>query len=381
MKTKRFRSHLLMAVSAGFASALLMTLPGCRKSEMSQPSAAQNGSLAKQGDKIKAKKNFEEIRLVANTNTYGAARVDPLLINAWGLAWNPTGIAWISAADAGVSVVYNSDGGQVRPAVNIPSPTGPAGGHPTGQVFSGSTTDFLLPAPNGQPARFIFAEEDGVISAWNGAAGNNAVLIVNNASTAVYTGLAIGTYNNANYLYAANFKTGHIDVFDKMWNTVSMPFTDASLPSGYAPFNVQNIDGSLYVMYAKVAADGEEEAGDGLGFVDIYTTGGTLVKRFVSGGQLNAPWGITRAPSGFFDDGTGLILVGNFGNGRINAYKSDGSFFGELWLHDAPIEIEGLWAISATPATATSIAPNRVYFTAGPNDESDGLFGYIQRKE
>jgi uncharacterized protein (TIGR03118 family) len=337
---------------------------------------------------VMQKKNFIQVNLVANTSSFGASRVDPLLQNAWGLAFTSNGFAWISANGAGLSTVYTGEGAQVRPPVTIPSATGPTGGTPTGVVFNASSTDFLLPAPNNQAARFIFASEDGIISAWNGAAGNNAVVVKDNSATSSYKGLALATSNGASYLYATDFRTAKIDVFDKDFNAVSMSFTDPDLPSGFAPFNVSNIDGMLYVTYAKVGPDGDDVAGMGNGYVDIYTTGGSFVKRLVSGGQLNSPWGIAKAPSTFFGDDNdgdqGIILVGNFGNGHINAYHSNGKFMGELALHPTPMHpkeplvIEGLWALSFAPATATSIDPNRLYFTAGPNDESDGLYGYIQ---
>jgi uncharacterized protein (TIGR03118 family) len=336
------------------------------------------------------KKNFTQVNLVANNSTYGASRVDPLLQNAWGLAFTPNGFAWISANGASVSTIYTGEGAQVRPAVTIPSATGSTGGTPTGVVFSGSSTDFLLPAPNNQAARFIFAGEDGVLSAWNGAAGNNAVVVKDNSAIASYKSLALATNNGANYLYAANFSTAKIDVFDKDYNAVSMPFRDPQIPSGFAPFNVQNIDGMLYITYAKVGPDGDDVAGMGNGYVDIYNTDGSLVKRLVSAGQLNSPWGIAKAPAGFFGDeqdgdSQDIILIGNFGNGHINAYHSNGKFIGELAQHPTtmqpqkPLVIDGLWAISFAPVTATAIDPNRLYFTAGPNDEGDGLYGYIQR--
>ena len=366
---------------------------GCQKTfdrQMNQQqleNAMNSNSISKRP--VMEKKNFTQTNLVANTSTYGASRVDPLLKNAWGLAFSPTGIAWISANGANVSDVYNGEGGQVRPAVTIPSATGPTGGTPTGVVFSGSSTDFLLPAPNNQAARFIFAGEDGVISAWNGAAGNSAVVVKDNSATASYKGLALATNNGVNYLYAANFSTAKIDVFDKNYNPVSMPFSDPQIPSDFAPFNVQNVDGMLYVTYAKVGPDGDDVAGMGNGYVDIYTTGGSFVQRLVSGGQLNSPWGIAKAPSTFFggdnDDDQSIILIGNFGNGHINAYHSNGKFMGELAQHptpmhpQVPVVIDGLWAISFAPVTATAIDPNRLYFTAGPNDEDDGLYGYIKR--
>lgn len=335
---------------------------------------------------LKQKKNFVQTNLVANTSAYNASRVDPLLQNAWGLAFTPNGFAWISAQEAHVSTIYTGEGAQVRPAVTVPTSGGATGGDPTGVVFNGSSTDFLLPAPNNQAARFIFAGEDGIISAWNGAAGNSAVVVKDNSATASYKGLALASSGGASFLYASNFAAGRIDVFDKNFNPVSMPFSDPSIPWGYAPFNIQKVDMVLYVTYAKVGADGDDEPGMGNGYVDIFNTDGSLVKRFISNGQLNSPWGIAKAPATFFgdnedDDSQGALLIGNFGNGRINAYKSDGKFIGELALHKAPLVIDGLWAITFAPVTATSIDPNRLYFTAGPNDETDGLYGYIVKGE
>ena len=388
-KTKLFiRIAMVLSVTYLFVS-------GCQKTfdRQMNPQQLENAmsSNAMSRKPVMEKKNFSQTNLVANKASYGASRVDPLLLNAWGLAFSPNGFAWISANGAGLSTIYTGEGAQVRPPVTIPSATGSTGGIPTGVVFSGSNTDFLLPAPNNQAARFIFSGEDGIISAWNGTAGNNAVVVKDNSSSASYKGLAIATNNGASYLYAPNFRTGKIDVFDKNYNAVSMPFTDPQIPSGFAPFNVQNIDGMLYVTYAKVGADGDDEAGMGNGYVDIYNTDGSFVQRFVSGGQLNSPWGIAKAPATFFGDENdgdqSIILIGNFGNGHINAYHSNGKFMGELAQHptpmhpQVPIVIDGLWAISFAPATATSIDPDRLYFTAGPNDEQDGLYGYIQKGE
>lgn len=336
-----------------------------------------NGLSANKSKVPQLLKDFTQVNLVGNNDEYNPARVDPLLVNGWGLAFSPTGIAWISAQGTGVSTVYNSEGAQVLPAVSIPSPGGATGGNPTGVVFNG-TTGFKL--PNGNPARFIFDGVDGVISGWNGGAA--AIKVIDNSSTSAYTGLAIATDGGNSFLYAANFRAGKIDVFDKDWAAVNnKPFVDPNLPSGYAPFNIQAVGQQLYVMYAKVdPAKGEEEKGPGLGYVDIYNTDGSFVKRFVSNGQLNAPWGVAWAPAGFFgtdENAQPAILIGNFGDGHINAYGPDGNFLGQLRAHGNPIVIEGLWAISFPPATATSINPNRLYFAAGPDDEKDGLFGYI----
>jgi uncharacterized protein (TIGR03118 family) len=385
MKSFQFNPSLF-AKSIAIILVAAAIVSGCQKNPANSKQDRLSADAAAL-KKVKSKKNFTQVNLVASSAEYSPGRIDPLLLNAWGLSWSTTGVAWVAAQAGHVSTVYSSEGLQVRPAVNIPSPGGPTGGNPTGTVFNGGA-GFILPAPNSQPARFLFVGVDGVLSGWNGAAGNNAVLIKNNAATAAYTGLAIATSNGATYLYAADFGAGKIAVFDHAFNTVAMSFTDPNLPAGYSPFNIQNVGDKLYVMYAKVGSNGRDEAGMGNGYVSIFNNDGSFVKRFVSGGQLNAPWGIAQAPTGFFeDDGDELetsdhtvLLVGNFGNGHINAYRNDGKFMGELALHKAPLVIKGLWALSFPPATATTIDPNRLYFTAGPDEESQGIFGYIQKK-
>jgi uncharacterized protein (TIGR03118 family) len=342
----------------------------------------------------KALKDFNQVNLVANNNKYSAAHIDPVLLNAWGLAFSGGGTAWVSAQAGHVSTVYDKEGVTGRPPVNIPSPGGATGGNPTGVVFSSSATDFML--SNGQAARFIFVGLDGILSAWSGAAGNNALLIKNNSATSVYTGLTLAANGGANFLYAADFKAGKIAVWDKNFAPVTMAFKDPHLPSGYSPFNIQVVGSWLYVMYAKVGPEGDEQKGLGNGYVSIFTTAGSFVKRFASKGTLNAPWGIASASAAFFADTDGdkddevskymksnnntpqtLILVGNFGDGRINAYTTEGDFVGQLRAHGHTMVIDGLWALSFPPATATTIDPNRLYFTAGPDEEADGLFGYI----
>jgi uncharacterized protein (TIGR03118 family) len=176
-----------------------------------------------------------------------------------------------------------------------------------------------------------------------------------------------------------NFSKGKIDVFDGHFNRVKdMPFRDPNLPKGYAPFNIRNIDGKLYVTYALQTADKvDDSAGVGHGFVDIFKPDGTMIKRFASHGKLNSPWGIVKAKPDFIDDGGGKILVGNFGDGRINVYDHDGNFLGQLMKDGNPIEIDGLWALDND---IEGISPRQLYFTAGPNDETDGLFGYLIKK-
>jgi uncharacterized protein (TIGR03118 family) len=366
----------------GWVIVCVLCAAGCQKNPFPKPHALNA--------------NYEQVNLVGDDDQYNPLRVDPNLKNAWGQAFAPSGPDWVNAQSTGLSFIFNTQGGDIRPPVAIPSPTSDAGGgHPTGIVFNGSSS-FRL--PNGNPARFIFVGDDGVISGWNG--GNVAIRTKDNSGTASYTGLAIAADGADSFIYAANFLSGHIEVYDTGWTEISgKPFTDYSLPSGYAPFNIQNIGGNLFVTYAKVSDEpGEEETGPGLGFVDVYYPNGRLIKRFASGGKLNAPWGVASAPKTFWADQKWdgeeedngkiiekkhdpkvVILIGNFGDGHINAYDEDGDFMGQLRSNGKTIEIEGLWSISFAPATATTIDPNWLFFAAGPGDEEHGLFGYIKR--
>lgn len=323
---------------------------------------------------------FNQVNLVANNASYSAGRVDTLLQNGWGIAISPGGNIWMSAEASGYTTVYGKEGNQLLPDITIPSPTKPNGGQPTGQIYN-ETTDFVL--PDGMKANFIFAGADGVISGWNGGNLKSAIRMVNNSATASYFGIASGSVMGVNYIYLANFKAGTIDVFDKAFAKTGILFTDPSLPAGYSPFNIQKIGSQLFVAYAKVGGYGSEVHAAGMGIVDIFNFDGSFVKRFVSNGELNAPWGIAKVPANFYGaDSTGLsatILIGNFGDGHINAYTSTGTFVGAIQSKGQPLVIDGLWTLTFAPATATAIDPTRLYFSAGPKGEKDGLFGYIKK--
>jgi uncharacterized protein (TIGR03118 family) len=315
--------------------------------------------------------HYQQTNLVSDIP--GLAPVtDPNLVNPWGLTSSATSPWWVADNGTGVSTLYNGAGQKLSLVVTVPPPVGGVPpSSPTGIVFNGSS-DFGA-------ARFIFVTEDGTISGWSG--GTVAVLKFTSPVKAVYKGATIGRSNGANFLYVANFFNGSVDVFDKDYVPVTLPsgaFKDSQIPSGFAPFNVQNIGGKIFVAYAKQDEDKVDEvAGPGLGFVDVYNPNGTLVLHLKSGRWLNAPWGLALAPGGFGKD-SGRLLVGQFGSGEIATYDLDhGNFHGLLrGIHGQPISIEGLWALAfgnnagAGPATT-------LYFTAGIDDEEHGLFGTI----
>jgi uncharacterized protein (TIGR03118 family) len=317
-----------------------------------------------------------------------ADQTDPNLVNPWGISMSSTSPFWISNNHTGVAAVYNGQG-QPTPAasplvVRIPTPTGDAQpAAPTGQVFN-DTAGFNV---SGQPAAFIFATEDGTISGWSPSASptNSIVLVDNSTLGAVYKGLAVADANNGPMLYAANFQAGTVDVFDANLTPVisTGAFTDTSLPSGFAPFNIQRIGRKLYVTYAmQDQAKHDDVAGVGNGFIDIFDFNGNLLGRLVSNGALNSPWGLAMAP-GNFGDFSNALLVGNFGDGKINAFDPcSGEYLGSLDDGSgAALTISGLWALSFGNGRGAGDA-NTLYFTAGIAGpgvvEDHGLFGSIQ---
>jgi len=308
---------------------------------------------------------------------------DPHLKGAWGISESSSSPFWISDAGSGFSTLYTSDGSVIPLVVTIPpsKTTGVTGtGTPTGTVYNG-TTGFAI--ATGEAASFIFDTLDGTVSGWNHTvnAAQAQVMVDNSASGAAYTGLAIGTSGSNTYLYAANLGKGTIDVFDSNYKPVTLTnaFQDGNLPAGYAPFNIQNLAGNLYVAYALVSK-GFAAAGAGNGYVDVYSTAGVLMNRLISGKQLNAPWGLAIAPTGF-GDYAGDLLVGNFGDGTINVFDSTGSYKATLNNADGtPIVIPNLWALQAGNGGSGGDA-NAVYFTAGipgPDNGTHGLLGRLQ---
>jgi uncharacterized protein (TIGR03118 family) len=305
-----------------------------------------------------------------------AAGTDANLVNGWGIVASPTSPWWVSNNGTSTSTLYNgTTGAKLGLTVTVP-------GAPTGIVFNGSAADFKVSVGSAAPAasRFIFATDDGQIAGWNGQ--GTAAISAATTPDAIYLGLAIGSTGGANDLYAANFPAARVDVFNGTFAaaTLAGDFTDPGLPAGYAPFGIQNIGGEIFVAYAKQNADGDEELhGEGLGIVSVFGTDGTFHGRVATGGELNAPWGLARAPS-TFGKFSGDLLVGNFGDGRIHAYRWDGSGWeahGVIkGVDHRPISIEGLWGIGFGNGTGSG-PTNTLFFAAGPDDETHGLFGSI----
>ncbi len=326
------------------------------------------GSLAGSG-------NSYTVHALVSDVSGAADQTDPLLVNGWGLAALPTSPWWVNDNGTDYSTLYKADGTKVPLNVVVP-------GAPTGMVAN-TGSDFVV-SENGKsgPALFIFSTEGGQILGWNpNVALNHAVLAKDNSGNrSIFKGLAIAD----DKIYATDFHHADIHVFSGNWHRVEMPgaFVDPDLPAGYAPFGIQAVGDMIVVTYARQGgARTDEKAGPGRGFVDAYDTSGHLLRRLVSHTGLNAPWGVAWAPADF-GHFSGDLLIGNFGDGTIQAYAptASGTFQHVGQLRDGsgnPIVIDGLWAIEFGLGSANNGPTNTLFFTAGPDDESHGLFGSI----
>ena len=319
---------------------------------------------------------FQQTNLISDIP--GVARItDPNLKNPWGQAFDPLS-DWFSDNNGNVSTFYTGGVNGSIPS-KVPLTVSIPGGAPTG-IVNNTTSGFVVNNAKGSaPADFIFDSESGVLSAWSGAVSGAAAQSEFTDNRAVYKGLAIASTGGNTFLYAADFSEGTVDVFNDQFQKVSMPgaFHDSQIPSGFAPFNIQELNGDLYVTYAKQDPNKQNNvAGAGLGFVDVYDNSGNLLTRLISGGDLNAPWGLAIAPAGWGDFG-GDLIVGNFGDGAIDVYDPNtGAELGPLTNTDGnPIVINGLWGLRF--GNGTFGTPNDLVFSAGIGDESHGLVGEI----
>jgi uncharacterized protein (TIGR03118 family) len=302
-----------------------------------------------------------------------AQHVDPNLVNPWGMSVSPGGTIWVSDNGTGVATLYHQDGTAVSLVVTIPTAARNRDvGNPTGQVFNG--TNFFQVTKNGTsaPARFIFVSEDGSISGWNPTVDpTNAIIAVDNGTNlgvdhAVYKSATLGVANSHNFLYVSNFHTGQVETYDENFHQVTPNgFVDPNLPAGYAPFGIRNFNGEIFVTYAKQDhAKHDDVRGPGFGFVNVFDTSGNFLRRLVSNGNLNAPWGLAEVDN--------ELWVGNFGDGLINVYDptTPETFIETLMRADGtPLQFDGLWDLLPQAGG--------VFFTAGIADEAHGLFGII----
>jgi uncharacterized protein (TIGR03118 family) len=340
--------------------------------------------------------HYTQTNLVSDQS--GAAVLDANLKNPWGLSRSSTSPWWVANNGTGTSTLYNgSTGAPAALIVTVPPISGSGDGVPTGTVFNFTSGFELTP---GNPARFLFVTEDGTISGWNPAVDPTHAVIKARNRDAVYKGAAIALRNGAPYLYVANFAGRRIDVFDSRFHRVTLAgaadaedrrlgdedishggprFQDERVPRGFAPFNVQNVGGRLFVTFAKRdPATNDDVKGAGLGYVDVFSAGGRLLQRFEHGDWMNAPWGVALAP-GDFGAFSHNVLVGQFGSGEIAAFDAvSGEFLGRMReaTTQATLKIDGLWALSFGNGAAAGPL-NSLFFTAGLDEEAHGLFGSL----
>lgn len=368
MSSRLLRTRSLAAGVLAIAAPAAITLAAVIPSGSALASGAHN--------------EFVQTNLISNRTDQGAQLVDSHLQNPWGLAMSPTSPLWVANNGTSTATLYriSTGGTSVQPGPF----TVTVADDPTGQVFN-PTSDFVVTTKAGSgPGLFIFSSEAGQIIAWNPVAdpvvsGASTATEEFSSPTAVYKGLAIASTKHGNFLYATNFHDGTVDVFDTHFHHVFLPghFRDRFLPRGYAPFGIREINGLLYVTYAlQDAARHDDVPGQGHGFIDVFTNQGFLLERLVSRGALNSPWGLEVAPQGFGPFG-GRLLVGNFGDGLIHAYgRFTGIPLGALRdKHHHPIQIDDLWAL--TFGTTATGGTGTLLFSAGINDEQDGLVGAI----
>jgi len=326
-------------------------------------------------------RGYKQINLVADVSGQ-TPHTDTNLVNPWGLVIGPKGNLVVADNHSGLVTFYGPDGSPVGMPVQVDD-------DPTGVAINHSSEAFRITAgASSHPAWLVFATESGKILAWNPNVNpSNAVVVADNSSSnAVYKGIALARTRAGARLYAADFHNAKVDVFDGSFHRIGS-FTDPNLDNGFAPFNVENIGGWLFVTFAKQLGpdNKDDQAGPGNGFVDIFRADGHLARRFASHGALDSPWGLAVAPRSF-GKFRGALLVGNFGDGRINAYNlRTGAFLGPLAdLQGTPIVIEGLWALRFGRESDSGHGDeddeepnNALYFTSGPGGESHGLLGVI----
>lgn len=311
----------------------------------------------------------------------GAEVLDPLLVNPWGLAISPTGgAAWVANNGTGVATLYTGAMDSADPVIKAMLEVTILGGAPTGTVFN-PFDDFVIGsgASSGR-AVFLFASESGLITGWSPSVLPESTVPAFRRDGAVFKGLALANTPSGPLLFATDFHHGEIVVLDGSFDQVTLPggFSDPAIPAGFAPFGIKTLGGLIYVTYAKQDGTAEDDvAGRGNGFVNVFDTAGNLVRRLAAGDPLNSPWGIALAPADF-GDASGALLIGNVGDGRINAFDPvSGEFLGALRSDRGQrVEIDGLRALEFGNGVTIG-SRQTLFFTAGIADGAHGLFGAL----
>ncbi|CAB3790053.1 TIGR03118 family protein [Pararobbsia alpina] len=346
-------------------------------------SAALASLVACGGSDSNNMQSFTATTLVSD-GAVAAPHTDVNLKNAWGVAFNPQGFVWVADNATSVATLYDGNGVPQSLIVSIPNgSSGPA--NPTGIVFNGTTEFTISQGGKSGVAAFIFSGEGGTITAWSPTVSPTAAIVMfdDGSGGAVYKGLALASNGGANFLYATDFHNNKVDVFDTNFAKVVVPgkFQDPNLPAGFAPFGIQAIGAKLFVTYAQQDPAAHDNLdGAGLGFVDVFDPAGNLLQRFASAGPLNAPWGVAQAPANF-GQFSGDVLVGNFGDGAINAFDpASGKSLGTVMLSNGTAFVQGgLWGIAFGNGLDNQPV-NTLFFAAGPNDEVNGTYGRIDVK-
>jgi uncharacterized protein (TIGR03118 family) len=328
---------------------------------------------------------FYSVHGLVSDGAKPADHVDASLRNSWGIAFNPLGAVWVADNKTNTATLYDGTGTKTSlgPFAEVHLPSGPNGAAaPTGIAFNASSDFAITQGGTTAPAAFIFAGENGTIMGWSPTIdlGNAFVAFDDRNGGAIYKGLAIAQNGQASFLYATDFHNAKIDVFDKTFTRVTLSgmFKDPGIPQGFAPFGIKNILGNLYVTFAKQdASRADNVSGAGLGFVDVFDANGNLIRRIATHDHLNAPWGLALAPADF-GQFSNRLLVGNFGDGTIDSFDAaTGAFRGQLRATNGSVlKIENLWGLSFGNGLLAQ-PTNSLFFTSGPNNEQDGLYGRI----
>ena len=394
--------HLNRAIPSGVVACVCLGLVGALTLTACGGGGSSSGSSSTIGGSQTATQpssGFADSALVSNKVgvVASATTIDANLSNPWGLVTAPGLPFWVADNNKNLATLYSGTGaiqtdavtGSTDVGIAIPASAAGVAANPTGQVYNGGAGFLIATSVGQETALFIFAGEGGTIAAWAKDSGETAVTayddgVANGANHAVYKGLALGTVNGASFLYATDLHNNKIDVFDKDFNKpadMQGKFVDPTMPTGFVPFGIAALGGQLYVTYAKQdAAMHDETTGAGLGYVDVFDFNGSFVSRFASGGALNAPWGMAIAPAGF-GSLEGDILIGNFGDGKINTFAPNGTALatsmGPLTVtNGGTFAIPGLWSLVFGNGDADKPLTT-LFYTAGFANQTDGVFGSI----